>query len=69
MVGQQYYSVPEAARELGVTAGRVRQLICRGQMSGERLGSFWAISRAEIDRYNQHRRKPGGQSKNGGPPV
>lgn len=46
-----FFSVNEAAEYLKVTAGRVRQLLMRGQISGHKVGERgWAIPRSELDR-------------------
>ncbi len=46
-----FFSVAEAAEYLGVTTGRVRQLLMRRQISGHKIGERgWAIPRAELER-------------------
>jgi len=55
-----YLSVPEAAQAIGVTDGRVRQLLLAGELAGHKLGlRNWAIAASEIQRFLKHRRRPG----------
>ena len=47
-----FLSVAEAAELIGVTDGRIRQLLLRGKLRGQKLGkSTWAIPRREVERY------------------
>ena len=47
-----YLSVPQAAKQLGVTDGRVLQLLDARELQGHRLGQRqWAIAKAEVARY------------------
>ena len=47
----RYLSVTEAAKILGVTTGRVRQLLLTGQLKGHKLGEkSWATDPAEVTR-------------------
>lgn len=55
-------TVQQAARELGITDSRVRQLLIDGELKGEKFGHIWMIRRADVDAYE--RRKPGPQPKN-----
>jgi len=49
-----FYSVPEAAVVLGVTDGRVRQMLAANEIQGQKLGQkAWAIPRAEVERVAQ----------------
>ena len=41
----------EAAADLGVSPGRVRQLLLAGQLPGEKLGRDWMIRRADVARF------------------
>jgi excisionase family DNA binding protein len=41
----------EAAEELGVTVGRIRQLLGTAQLPGRKLGRDWVIRRADLERY------------------
>lgn len=47
----------EAARRLGVTPGRVRQLITAGRLPATRLGRDWAIEERSLSKVAV--RKPG----------
>lgn len=57
-----YLSVSETADALGITAGRVRQLLLndppllRGHKLGERS---WAIEAGEVERFKRERRPRG----------
>ena len=42
-------TVPEAARLLGVTPGRVRQLIYDGTLSGDQVGRMWLIDPVTVE--------------------
>jgi excisionase family DNA binding protein len=46
-----WMSTQEAAADLGVSPGRVRQLLLAGQLPGEKLGWDWMIRRADLDRF------------------
>lgn len=43
-----YMSVQEAAEALGVTRGRVAQLILRGQLKAEKIGAYWAVDEESV---------------------
>ena len=51
----QFYSVTETARRLGMTDGRVRQLLLDGTLHGHKLGeqpgATWAVPCNEVERY------------------
>jgi excisionase family DNA binding protein len=49
----QYASVPEAARLIGITRARVRQLLLTGGLHGHKVGANWAIPALEIERFRQ----------------
>ena len=55
----RFYSVPEAARELVLTDGRIRQLLLAGELHGHKLGGSdrqnWAIPAEEIERIKAER--------------
>jgi excisionase family DNA binding protein len=53
-VSDRFLSVSEAARELGVSARRVRQLIEDKELSARRIGNSWAIPSAEIVQRRRH---------------
>ncbi len=44
-------SVSEVARELGITRQRVHDLIKNGQIIAHKLGRFYYVEQAEIQRY------------------
>jgi excisionase family DNA binding protein len=46
-------TVSQASLALGVHPTKVRLLLRRGDLAGERLGSQWVIPRSELDRYRQ----------------
>lgn len=54
----------EAAKELGKTAGRIRQLISDGKMKAEKKGRDWLIDSKEVERAkkrpHQRNRTPKG---------
>lgn len=48
----EYLSTQQAAAELGMTDGRVRQLLIDGTLAGAKLGEDqWAIHRDEVERF------------------
>lgn len=48
----RYLSVTEAADELGLTVGRIRQMLLAGEMEGHKLGEKqWAIAVAEVQKH------------------
>lgn len=50
---QGYLTVTEAARELGVTRGRIDQLRRAGRLDATKFGERWAIDRASVSRQAQ----------------
>lgn len=54
-----WLTVQEAADALGVSPGRVRQLIVEKRIHGQKFGPAWAISTAEVERFRQLDRPPG----------
>ena len=51
-----YLSVPEASEALGLTGGRVRQLLIAKELRGHKLGTrSWAIPAAEVERFREER--------------
>jgi excisionase family DNA binding protein len=56
-------SVPQVATELGVTEGRVRQLLYSGKLAGKQIGWQWVITRTNLDEYKKIRRSPGRPKK------
>ena len=54
----RFLSVTEAARELGLTRGRIRQLLIAEELDGHKLGgSGWAIPEAAVRRFKAAREK------------
>lgn len=61
----KYYTTKEAARYLGVTAARIRQLILEDRIKSEKMGRDHIISKSELADYQkQGKRKPGRPLKN-----
>lgn len=61
----QYVSVPEAADMLGVTDGRVRQLLIAGDLEGHKLGEKnWAIPVVAVQGYERKPRGPRPKNEN-----
>jgi excisionase family DNA binding protein len=52
-------SVATAARALGVSQRRVRQLLAAGDLPGARVGRDWIVDRDELDRWRSRRRHVG----------
>ena len=48
---EAWITAEQAASELGVSAGRVRQLLESGQLPGRRFGRAWVIRRGDLERY------------------
>jgi excisionase family DNA binding protein len=60
----RFFSVAEAADFLGVTGGRVRQLLLAGELDGHKLGkSGWAIPENALRRFKVSREKKSGNGK------
>jgi len=60
----KFLTVEEAAAELGVTVGRVRQMLLadgehEAQLRGEKFGRSWAIPLDEVQKLKKIQRKPG----------
>lgn len=58
-------SVAEAARRLGVTRGRVNQLIEAGALGAERIGRAYAVRADDVERRAQDPPRPGRPSESG----
>ena len=51
-----FLSVQETAVVLGLTDGRIRQLLLAGDIAGQKIGKHaWAISSDEVDRLKKAR--------------
>jgi excisionase family DNA binding protein len=53
MVEERSLSVPQAAARLGVTAGRVRQLVASGELTAGRVGRVLLVDTASVDQRAQ----------------
>lgn len=52
----RYYGVQDAASEIGVTVGRVRQMIRWGDMVAIRISDrVWLISEREVEKHKKLR--------------
>ena len=55
---QTYLSTEEAAVALGLTDGRIRQMLRADELAGEKLGRrSWAIPSSEVERFKRKRDK------------
>ena len=43
------FTTAEAARELGVTGARIRQLAAAGELKGEKRGRDWMLDAASVE--------------------
>jgi excisionase family DNA binding protein len=51
-----YLTVQQVADRLGLTTGRIRQLLLEGKIRGRKLGSRqWMILRSEVSRHKKNR--------------
>ena len=49
---ERILTVAEAATELGVTEGRIRQLLLSGEMRGHKFGrTVWMIPESEVAKF------------------
>lgn len=55
----------EAARELGISAGTLRNQVLAGKLKAEKVGKFWVVRPREVERY---RAEHLGQRKGGPKP-
>jgi excisionase family DNA binding protein len=58
-VGAEIVTVTEASAALELHPTRVRTLIRRGDLAGERIGSQWVIPRVELARYRRSAHRSG----------
>ena len=64
---QNYLSTEEAAVSLGLTDGRIRQMLRSGELVGDKLGRrSWAIPSSEIDRLKRQRGGEAGENSTSG---
>lgn len=52
-------SVRQAASELGVSQARVRALLAKGQIKGEKLGRVWAVDGESLASWKAQRHRAG----------
>jgi len=53
-------SVDEAARLIGVTSGRIRQLLSSGELRGEKFRNLiWQIRRSDAEKFANQPEGPG----------
>lgn len=52
-------SVRQAAAELGVSQSRVRTLLAKGQIKGEKLGRVWAVDGESLSSWKARQHKAG----------
>lgn len=52
-IAQEFYTAQEAAKRLGVTDARVRQLCIQYENIGKKHGSSWLLTEADILRIQQ----------------
>lgn len=52
-------TVREAARRLGVSEGRVRQILVAGDLRARRMGRAWLVDGDDVGRLQGQRRRPG----------
>ena len=53
----KYYSIKEAAKELGLSAAWVYRLKDLNRINAERIGAQWVITQEEIERYKTNHNK------------
>jgi len=54
-----YLTTAEAAARLGVTAGRIRQLIRSGAIEASKFGDNWLIPEQALEQFKPTWRRPG----------
>src|ERR1700743_809852 len=52
-------TVQQSAERLGLPAQRVRELVQRGELAGERVGPIWMISTSDVERMRLRNRPVG----------
>jgi hypothetical protein len=59
-IGKDWLNVRETANKLKLSESRIRQMLSRGQIAGQKLSErAWAISAAEVERVAKLDRPPG----------
>jgi excisionase family DNA binding protein len=51
------YTTADAAKELGVTASRIRKMIDAGRLKGRKVGRDWLIKESDLEKARD--RSPG----------
>jgi hypothetical protein len=59
----RFYSVPEAAKIIGITEGRIRQLARAGKLEGEQPEGYWKLYRYSVHDYRDRKREQEGPSE------
>ena len=59
----KYIGTTQAAKELGLSTGRLRQLILAGRLKAEKIGRTWLILPRDLDAI---RNRPTGRPPKGG---
>jgi excisionase family DNA binding protein len=57
------YTTVEAAKILGITASRIRQMILDGDIKAEKKGRDLLIPKGEIEKAKRRKTKPGPKSQ------
>jgi excisionase family DNA binding protein len=55
----KFYTTKEAATELGVTPGRIRQMVVDGDLRAEKFGRDLMISTEQIEAARKRKTTPG----------
>lgn len=58
-IGMKWMTVQEVAERLGITDGRVRQLLLKNRLHGEKFGQLWVVNEDEVERFASLDRPPG----------
>ncbi len=54
---KKLYSTTEMAEVVGVSSAYLRRLLSQGRIEGVKVGSNWAVSREEVRRFIEDRRR------------
>jgi excisionase family DNA binding protein len=63
------YTTGEAAKMLGITSARVRQMILDGDIKAEKKGRDLLIPKAEIEKAKRRKTKPGPEPQKNSSPI
>ncbi len=61
-VGQEVYSVQEAAEKLDLDDSHVRRLLGEGKIEGKKLGRDWVVLSLDYKRKRKPKKKKGSES-------